>query len=78
MGGVDEFRDSGYRLVCSLDDLPRFLRENVVDEVLIALPVRPSTMKHRGLRLYAREQGILFRLLPNLFDLKRRVTGRKK
>jgi len=69
--GVAEFRDSGYRLVCTLDDLPRFLRQNVVDEVLIALPVRSFHDEASRIAALCEEQGILFRLLPNLFDLKR-------
>lgn len=69
--GLEEFRDSGYRLVCSLDGLPRFLRKSVVDEVLIALPIRSFHDDASRIAALCEEQGILFRLLPNLFDLKR-------
>jgi exopolysaccharide biosynthesis polyprenyl glycosylphosphotransferase len=69
--GMDEFRNSGYRLVCSLDDMAHFLRTSVVDEVLIALPIRSFHDDASRIAALCEEQGILFRLLPNLFDLKR-------
>jgi exopolysaccharide biosynthesis polyprenyl glycosylphosphotransferase len=69
--GMEEFRASGYRLVCSLDELPSFFRKSVVDEVLIALPIRYLHDDASRIAALCEEQGILFRLLPNLFDLKR-------
>jgi exopolysaccharide biosynthesis polyprenyl glycosylphosphotransferase len=68
--GMEQFRDSGYRLVCSLDELPNFFRKSVVDEVLIALPIRSLHDDASRIAALCEEQGILFRLLPNLFDLK--------
>jgi exopolysaccharide biosynthesis polyprenyl glycosylphosphotransferase len=70
-GGMEEFRASGYRLLCSLDELPSFFRKSVVDEVLIALPIRSLHDDASRIAALCEEQGILFRLLPNLFDLKR-------
>lgn len=69
--GMEQFRDSGYRLVCSLDELPSVFRKTVVDEVLIALPIRSFHDDAARIAALCEEQGILFRLLPNLFDLKR-------
>ena len=69
--GIEQFRDSGYRLVCNLDELPNFFRKTVVDEVLIALPIRSFHDEAARIATLCEEQGILFRLLPNLFDLKR-------
>lgn len=69
--GSEEFRSSGFRLLCSLDDLPNFFRKNVVDEVLIALPIRSFHDNASQIAALCEEQGILFRVLPNLFDLKR-------
>jgi exopolysaccharide biosynthesis polyprenyl glycosylphosphotransferase len=68
--GMKQFCNSGYRLVCGLDDLLRFLRESVVDEVLIALPMRSFHDDACRIAFLCEEQGILFRILPNL-DLKR-------
>ena len=69
--GIKQFSDSGYGLLCSLDELPDFFRKNVVDEVLIALPIRSLHDDASRIAALCEEQGILFRLLPNLFDLKR-------
>jgi exopolysaccharide biosynthesis polyprenyl glycosylphosphotransferase len=69
--GIEQFRESGYRLVCSLDELPNVFRKTVVDEVLIALPIRSFHDDAARIATLCEEQGILFRLLPNLFDLKR-------
>jgi len=38
--GMKDFELTGYRLECDLGGLPQFLREAVVDEVVIALPIR--------------------------------------
>ena len=69
--GMEQFRESGYRQACSLDELPEFFRKTVVDEVLIALPIRSFHDDAARIAALCEEQGILFRLLPNLFDLKR-------
>ena len=69
--GSEEFRNSGFRLLCTLDELPNFFRKNVVDEVLIALPIRSFHDNASQIAALCEEQGILFRVLPNLFDLKR-------
>jgi len=69
--GLGQFGDSGYRVVCGLEDLPRFFRESVVDEVLIALPMRSFHDDASRIASLCEDQGILFRVLPNLFDLKR-------
>jgi exopolysaccharide biosynthesis polyprenyl glycosylphosphotransferase len=67
----EEFLSSPYSVVCSLEELPSFFRKNVVDEVLIALPMRSLHDDASRVAVLCEEQGILFRLLPNLFDLKR-------
>jgi FlaA1/EpsC-like NDP-sugar epimerase len=69
--GMKQFRETGYRMVCSLDELPSVFRKTVVDEVLIALPIRSFHDDAARIATLCEEQGILFRLLPNLFDLKR-------
>src|SRR4030042_3816140 len=38
--GIQEFQKNGYRLVSNLSLFPDFIREHVVDEVAISLPVR--------------------------------------
>jgi exopolysaccharide biosynthesis polyprenyl glycosylphosphotransferase len=69
--GIGDFSGSQYRLVCTLEDLPHFVRTNVIDEVLIALPMRSFHDTACRVASLCEEQGILLRLLPNLLDLKR-------
>jgi len=59
-----------YSLVCDLDELPDFLRKNVVDEVVIALPVRSLHEHAARVAALCEEQGIIVRVLSNLFNLK--------
>jgi exopolysaccharide biosynthesis polyprenyl glycosylphosphotransferase len=68
--GSDEFRQSGYSVVSDIDHLAQYLRDSIVDEVVIALPLKSQ---HGLAALVARvceEQGIITRVLSDLFDLK--------
>jgi exopolysaccharide biosynthesis polyprenyl glycosylphosphotransferase len=69
--GSDPLPESSHGLVCDLKSLPVFLRENVVDEVVIALPIRSFHEDASRIAVVCEEQGIVFRVLSNLFDLKR-------
>lgn len=68
--GADELRASGFRLVCDFAGLPMFLRRNVVDEVVIALPIRSFHEHASRIAEMCEQQGIIVRLLSDLFDLK--------
>jgi len=68
--GIEQFRQSGYAFVCELDALPDFLRKNAVDEVAIALPMRSFHDDASRVATLCEQQGIILRLLPNIFDLK--------
>lgn len=67
--GSEEFRGSGYS-VCDFDGFEELLRSNVVDEVVIALPI--STLHLHAARIAAmcELQGIRIRVFSGLFDLK--------
>lgn len=69
-GGMDQFREAGHSLACDLDGLPEFLRTNVVDEVVIALPIRSFHDDASRVATLCEQQGIVIRLLSNIFDLK--------
>jgi exopolysaccharide biosynthesis polyprenyl glycosylphosphotransferase len=69
-GGSEEFRQSGHTLACELHDLPEFLRHNVVDEVAIALPIRSFHDDASQIAVLCEKQGIIVRVLSNIFDLK--------
>jgi len=67
---IGEFHESSYPFACELDDLPEFLRKNVVDEVVIALPIRSFHDDAARVAALCEEQGILVRVLSNIFNLK--------
>src|SRR5258708_10964436 len=68
--GSEEFRNSGYKLICDFDGLRSFLRGNVVDEVVLALPMRSLHSHASEVAALCEEQGIVLRFTSNLFDLK--------
>ena len=68
--GSEEFRQSGYKRVADFAGLPAFLRENVVDEVAMALPMRSLHAHASEVAALCEGQGIVLRFTSNLFDLK--------
>jgi exopolysaccharide biosynthesis polyprenyl glycosylphosphotransferase len=68
--GQAEFHSSGYRQVCDLAGVQAFLRENVVDEVAMALPMRSMHSHAARIAAACEVQGITLRFVSNLFDLK--------
>lgn len=69
--GLDRLRSNGHALVCGLDDLAQFFNHNVVDEVVIALPFRSFHHSASQIASACEEQGIVFRVISSIFDLKR-------
>ncbi len=69
--GAEQLRENGFQLVCDFDGVQEFLRSNVVDEVVMALPVRSFHYESSKIAAFCEEQGIVVRLLSNIFDLKR-------
>jgi exopolysaccharide biosynthesis polyprenyl glycosylphosphotransferase len=68
--GLPEFETSGFSRVSDFDGLPSFLRKNVVDEVVIALPMRSMHSEASAVAALCEEQGILIRFASSLFDMK--------
>ncbi|HTW30979.1 MAG TPA: sugar transferase [Candidatus Sulfotelmatobacter sp.] len=68
--GIDEFKKRGLSLVSNLDDLPSYVRRNIVDEVVLALPIRSFHTYASQIAVACEQQGIIVRFLPNIFDLK--------
>jgi exopolysaccharide biosynthesis polyprenyl glycosylphosphotransferase len=68
--GLVEFADSGFRRVTDFAGLPTFLRKNVVDEVVIAVPMRSMHAEASEVAAICEQQGILLRFASTLFDLK--------
>jgi FlaA1/EpsC-like NDP-sugar epimerase len=68
--GMGIFEQTGYQLVSDFAGFPRFLRERVVDEVVIALPMESSYPQAARIAALCEMQGIIVRLLSNLFNLR--------
>jgi exopolysaccharide biosynthesis polyprenyl glycosylphosphotransferase len=68
--GGGEFRKSGYPLVSDFERFPAFLRERVVDEVVIVLPMKSMYSEAARITAICEEQGIVVRVLANFFNLK--------
>jgi exopolysaccharide biosynthesis polyprenyl glycosylphosphotransferase len=68
--GWGEFRKSGFPLACDFERFPRLLRERVVDEVIIALPMKSLYSQAARIAALCEEQGIVVRLLPDFFNLR--------
>jgi exopolysaccharide biosynthesis polyprenyl glycosylphosphotransferase len=68
--GLEVLREEGYPLACDFDGMRVFLRENVVDEVVMALPMRSLHAHASQVAEICEEHGIPLRLTSNLFDLK--------
>ena len=68
--GMPELSAHGFSLLCGLTTLPAFIRHNVVDEVVLALPIRSFHSDACGIARLCEQQGIIVRLLADLLNLK--------
>jgi exopolysaccharide biosynthesis polyprenyl glycosylphosphotransferase len=68
--GTESFLRTGYRRVCDLDGLPGFLRESVVDEVIMGLPLKSRYQQASQVAALCEEQGIVVRFPSTIFNLK--------
>ena len=62
--------------MADFNGLPRFLRTTIVDEVVIALPLASLHTQAARIAALCEEQGIVTRILSNIFDLK--LTHRRQ
>ena len=63
-------RTKGYPVVTDLRHLSQYLRETVLDEVFICLPVKSYYERIREIVERCESQGIIVRLLSRIFDLR--------
>ncbi len=68
--GMEEFRKTGYRLASDFERFPSFLRERVVDEVVLALPMKSLYPQASRIAALCEEQGVVIRVLSNIFNLR--------
>ncbi len=69
--GLQQIEETGLPLVSDFESLPTYLRQTVVDEVVLTLPMRSLHEHGAAITAICEEQGITIRVLNNLFDLKR-------
>ncbi len=67
---LDAFKSGPYRLVCDLPHLAQYLRQTVVDEVVIGLPIRSYYEQASTIAAMCEIHGIMVQFLPGLFNLK--------
>src|SRR5580704_3252382 len=68
--GMPEFAIEGYELICDFEALPEFLRNNVVDEVAIYLPLRSCYEYAAQVASMCEQHGIIVRFDPDIFGLQ--------
>ncbi len=68
--GIEEFRKTGYTLVGNLNDFPVLLRDRVIDEVLIGLPIKSRYTQVCEIVAQCEEQGIIVRFVSDIFTPK--------
>jgi exopolysaccharide biosynthesis polyprenyl glycosylphosphotransferase len=68
--GLSEFQKSGYRLVTDLGHVSPYIREHVVDEIAINLPMKSYYQHAENLVAICEEQGITVRQFSDIFTLK--------
>ena len=68
--GTEDFLRTGYTLCCSLEELPVYLRHNVVDEIAIYLPLRSFHEYASRLARLFEQHGLVIRFDSDILDLK--------
>ena len=75
MGFVDDARNepedeylARFGRVCDFDGFPAFLRTHIVDEVVVALPVKSLYGQAARIVAACEEQGIIVRFISSIFD----------
>jgi len=66
--GLSEFQNTGYRLLTDYNGFAEFTRNNVVDEVIISLPLKSLYQEASLIANVCEMQGIIVRHLPNIFN----------
>jgi exopolysaccharide biosynthesis polyprenyl glycosylphosphotransferase len=68
--GIGEFRKTGYALVADFSAFRALLRDHVIHEVVIGLPVNSYYQQASRIVTLCQEQGIIVRFLSGIFNLK--------
>jgi len=75
--GTDNFFTTGYEIVSDFTGFLAYLREQVIDEVVISLPLKSQYEAASCIAIQSQNQGIIVRHLSDIFDLKtsRAIVG---
>ena len=68
--GTKEFEKNGVAIVSDLEHFADFLRERIVDEVTIALPIKSFYTRAAHIVATCREQGVIVRVLSSIFEFE--------
>ncbi len=68
--GNREFENHGAPIVSDLDHFSDYLRERVIDEVAIALPMKSCYSHAARIVALCQEQGVIVRVLADMFDVR--------
>jgi exopolysaccharide biosynthesis polyprenyl glycosylphosphotransferase len=68
--GINKFQTGPYHLVCDFHNLAAYVRKNVVDDVVIGLPIRSYYEQASAIAALCEIHGIQVQFLPGLFNLK--------
>jgi len=74
--GNREFRSKGNFIVSDLEHFSDFLRERIVDEVAIALPMKSFYSQAARIVMLCREQGVIVRVPASLFDFHEGLSSK--
>jgi exopolysaccharide biosynthesis polyprenyl glycosylphosphotransferase len=66
--GTGEFRQNGYELVANFTNFKHYISHNVVDEVVIQLPLKSLYQTASEIVSACEQQGLIVRYLPDVFD----------
>jgi exopolysaccharide biosynthesis polyprenyl glycosylphosphotransferase len=69
--GNREFWRNGKSIVSDLEHFSDFLRERVIDEVAIALPMKSFYLQSARIVALCQEHGVIVRVLANIFDTQK-------
>ncbi|MBZ5516207.1 MAG: sugar transferase [Acidobacteriia bacterium] len=69
--GLESFGKTGYRIVSDFEGVADFLRKNVVDEVIVGLPLRSHYTAASQIAGVCEAQGIVVTVLPLIVEPKR-------
>jgi exopolysaccharide biosynthesis polyprenyl glycosylphosphotransferase len=76
--GNPEFGKNGESIVTDLEHFPDFLRERVVDEVAITLPMKSFYSQAAHIAAKCQEQGVRVHVLASIFDFQKGAVNNSR